>query len=591
MRRLLGMLAIGLLGTLAAITGCSDDNVGSNTADSVVINARILTCDDQKSTAEAMAIKGSKIVFVGSNEKVADFIGTNTLVMDADGRTLTPGFIDNHTHFFWMAILRPIIVDLYECKNIDEVNEKVLAYAKANPDLPLILGFGWRYEQIPGGIPEQSVLDEWLPDRQVWLLSYDACTLWTNTKTNNLMLEKNPKACERMIPQIDEETGKPTGIYLSSNSFDPFDFFALEDFGLEIKRQMLAEVDRAVQEVLKMGVTACDDLQLYKSVLPIMIEYRDTGGFDNIRVRGAYYVDPIDIKDEQQLIADLVWWKDIGTQFSDGRLKLGTAVKTYIDGVSGNHTAFMTQPYSDAPDKFGFPNWTQEEFDRLIQIMDDLELQACIHAVGDAGIVYILNSIERSMNRSKKWDSRHRIEHCELPSKEDMERMVQLGVYASMQPAQFFGDESVEKALGPERLKRIDPWRSLQEAGVEISFGTDYISGPLPPVNPIYGLIIAATRINYKGDTDWGEEEKIELIDAIQHYTLGSARALKMDDIIGSIEVGKEADFVIFNTDLLDMTSVEFLSTHEIAPGKLDDFVDLTVVRGKQVYVRDGATF
>jgi len=553
------------------------------TADMVIIDADILTFRGN-SHAEALAVKDGKIIYIGDDDTAEKFIGPETEIIDADGRFLLPGFIDNHTHLLWMAMLRPLIVDLYDCKSLEEVRKKILAHSKANPALPLIIGFGWRYELVENRIPKQSLLDEWLPGRHVWMLAYDAETLWTNTITHQYMLKKNPKACKRMEPETDVITGNPTGIFLLTHSFDPFEFYPVENFGSEVKSKMFASACKAIQEALKAGVTAFDELQVYKSFIPLMLEFRDTGGLDNIRARAAYYVDPTDIKDEKQLISDLKWWKETGEKYSDDRLTLGTALKLYIDGVSGNHTAFMREPYSDAPGVYGHPAWTHENFNRLMEIADDLELQTCTHCVGDAGISYILNAVENSMNRGKKWDARHRIEHCELPDKAEIKKMAQLGIQASMQPAQFYGDESTEKALGLKRLKIMDPWRSLEKAGVVISFGTDYIAGHIPPVNPMYGLIIATTRMNYKNNTDWGEDEKIDIKNAIKHYTLGSAKSLKIDHITGSIEVGKSADFVLWKTNLLKISSIWFLLTHDIEIGKIDDFVDMTFVRGKLAY-------
>jgi hypothetical protein len=153
-----------------------------------------------------------------------------------------------------------------------------------------------------------------------------------------------------------------------------------------------------------------------------------------------------------------------------------------------------------------------------------------------------------------------------------------------MQPAHFYAvDESVEKNLGPERINEIYPFKSLETEGVVVSFGSDWCNSPL---NPIYGLVLAATRMNFRGETNWGPDQKIDLEDAIRHWTIDSARALMMDDDIGSIEVGKYADFAIFNQDLLKLTSWWFLLTHKLELGALDGFVDMTVVGGNIVYQR-----
>jgi predicted amidohydrolase YtcJ len=269
---------------------------------------------------------------------------------------------------------------------------------------------------------------------------------------------------------------------------------------------------------------------------------------------------------------------------SDGRLTLGESVKFYIDGTSGNHTAFFLEPYADDPGEHGKPDWTQEAFDRVIELVDGVGLQALTHACGDAGVRRVINSYERARGINEERDSRHRIEHCQFPTTPDRERISRPGILAAVQPAHFFGDETAEKTLGPERLKWFCPWRSLEKDGIPVSFGSDWCNSPL---NPMYGLLTAATRMNFRGKKDWGPGEKISLESGIRHWTIDSARALGMDEEIGSLEVGKSADFVLFNTSPLKIASWWFLLTHEIDIGTLDDFVDMTVVGGSVVYEKE----
>lgn len=565
---------------------------GSNPADTVVLGAKVLTCDEEGARAQAVAVKDGRFAYVGDNRGARDFIGPDTRVINARGRMLSPGFVDNHVHLLWMGMLRSFIVDLYDCKSLDDVLASVKAHADANPDLPLVIGIGWMYDYIPGGFPDQATLDELLPDRPAFLLAYDACTLWTNTLMHKRMLKRNPKACRRMVPQVSDETGKPTGLFIHSHSFDPFEFFSLEDFGPDMKGEMLASMGEAIKRTIAAGVTTFDELQVYKSIVPLVIELRDRGGLDDVRARCAFYVDPIALEDEDEMVADLKWWRELGEKESGPHLRLGKALKLYIDGTFGNHTSFMLEPFNDTKDDYGYAAWSQEDFDRFMALIDGMGLQACNHAIGDAGIERALISYEHAARVNGPSDSRHRLDHCELPLPRHIEQISRLGTYAAMQPSQFFGDDSFERTLGPERLQRLHPWRSLEEAGIPISCGTDWIAGPeLPPINPFYGLIIMATRINYKMNTDWGPGEKISLENAIRYYTLGGAKALFWEDEIGSVEVGKLADFVLFRTNLLELNSWWFLLTNKFEVGGLDHFVDMTVVDGRPVYTREGATF
>lgn len=559
---------------------------GATPADLVILSARVLVCDDAGTRAQAVAVRDGRFVFVGDNRAARAFIGSQTRVLNARGRMLTPGFVDTHVHLLWVSMLRPFLLDLYDCHGRAEVIAQVKSFAAEHPDLPLILAIGWRYEDI-GMYPAVADLDAALPDRPAWLLSYDAMVSWPNSLMARIMAERNPRACRRMHPHIDPATGKPSGLLLHSHSFDPFEFFKLEDFPAGTKEKMLASMREAVDRAVAVGVTTFDELQVYDSALPLMLELRDRGGLDHARARLTWYVDPIDLEDEAKLIADLERFKKLGARESGEHLITGQSLKLYIDGCFGNHTSFMFDPFSDAPGEYGDAVWTQESFDRLMEIIDQLGLQACTHAIGDAGIQRAINSYVHARAKNGGRDARHRIEHCELPLGEDIARMAANGIQAGMQPTQFYGDESFERTLGLERLRRFHPWRRLRQAGVTLSFGTDWIAGPtLPPINPVYGLMIAATRMNYHGETNWAPDEALSLEEAIRCYTLGGARALFLEDRIGSIETGKLADCVLFNQNLLKLKSWWFLLTHDFEVGKLDDLVELVLVDGKPAYTR-----
>lgn len=562
------------------------DRGGSRPADMAVTNARIVTCDESNPRASAVAVKDGRIAFVGDDGGIAEFVGPETRVINGRGRVLTPGFIDNHCHVLWIGGLTSLMTtDLFFCDTVDGIKEVVLRQASERPDCLIVMAQGWKQHCIPDGVSQLELLDSWIGDRPVALMSYMA-TGWVNSKMLALMKERNPDAFELLVPETDEK-GEYNGLLRHFHAFNPLDFVSIDELGTGVKEMMIEAMGRVLHQAVSVGVTTMDDVQVYKPYFPIILEFRDRGGLEQARVRCGYYIPNSVLDDEDTLKSDLTWWKELGQAESDSHLILGRSVKFYIDGVASNHAALNFEPYTDLPDSIGDAVWSQEGFDRVTEIVHSMGLQACTHCCGDAGINRVINSYERAYQLYGSNDMRHRADHCSRPTDDDIQRMATIGVYAAMQPSAFFGDETIEKALGPERLKRFQPWRSIEKAGVDLSFGSDWCAGP---INPVYGLLIAVTRLNYKMKKDWGPGEKIDIEDAVRHWTIDSARALKMEDEIGSIEAGKCADFVLFNTSPLRLSSWWFLLTHNLKMGALDGCVDLTVVGGKIVYAREGAS-
>ncbi|MEW6359916.1 MAG: amidohydrolase family protein [Planctomycetota bacterium] len=589
-KRIIAVLVSLALATVAILqSGCSTlpnyPRTGSRPADLLIVNANVFTCDAKNPHAQAVAVRGERIAYVGDNAGASDFVGPETRLINARGRMLTPGFVDNHCHVLWIGALHSLMTqELYECKSFEAIKAAVLKQARENPDLPFVSGVGWHYNYIPGGVPDKLLLDSILSERPVFLMAYDGQGGWVNSKALDLMHKRNPGAFEELVPIRDKKTGQCTG-FRHFHSFSPLDYFTREELGQGAQERMMRAMESTLRDALSVGVTTMNDVQIYKEFVPMILTFRDKGGLDNARVRCSYYVGHLFLKDEKRLKEDLAWWKEIGAKESGSHLKLGDSLKFYIDGTQGNRTSFQLEPFADNPHNTGEPMWTQEDFNRVIQMIDGMGLQACTHACGDAGCRRVINAYERARTVNGERDSRHRIEHCSLPTSEDQVRMGRLGIYAAMQPAHLFGDANLERAYGPQRLQRFMPWRSMEKAGVNVSFGSDWCAGP---INPIYGLLIAATRINYKGKRDWAPEEKVDPRDAIRHWTLDSARALLMDKDIGSVEAGKYADLVLFDTDLLNLDSFWFFLTHEIALGKLDHFVLMTMVGGKIVHRKAG---
>lgn len=588
--RNLFLFSVSICIIILILSGCSVhhgfNRTGSRPADLVIVNAKIFTSNTRQPYADSIAIKGEHIAYVGSFEGVGDFVGPDTEIMDGKDRLITPGFVDNHCHVLWiggMSYLQP--PDLFECVTMSDILAKVRERARENPDLPVIGGIGWRMNQLPEG-PRKEILDSVVSDRPVMLMSYSGQAGWLNSRAIKLMRERNPAAFKLLAPVQDSKTGEYTGECRRYHVVNLLDYFSWEELGPKVEEGIMKSMTNILDEALSYGVTTMHDVQIYPEFIPIILKFRDRGGLDKVRVRGAYFVGRERCENTARLKKDLSEWKAIGQKENGPHLRLGQSLKFYIDGTLDNRTSFLLSPYSDEPTRDGTPDWTQEEFNRVIEIADKLKFQCLTHNTGDAGARRVINAYERALKVNGMRDARHTLEHCEMPVPEDWPRMARYGMIASMQPQHFYGDEMCEEALGFERLQGWMPWKSLEQAGVRVSFGTDWAAGP---VNPAYGLILAALRVNFRGDNNWGPDEAVDIETGIRHWTADSAYNLFMETEIGTLEAGKYADLVIFNTDLREMSTSWFLLTHKLELGALDDFVDVTMVSGRPVYIKEGA--
>jgi len=532
----------------------------------LIRNGQVYTVNDSQPWAEAIGVEGDRIVFVGSNKEAANLVGPHTKVVDAGGRLVLPGFIDAHVHcltahqvHFW--------ADLTPADTRDELIKAIEKHALRHPEHRLVGGSGYRYSavMVDGKLPNRDVLDKVVNDRPLWLMSYDGWTACTNSRFVEIAQKRLGKAFDQ-IPGVerDPQTGKPTGVFYKVEDLEPI---ADEIFteGTDVVYEGLKLV---VDTMARWGVTGIHDvggksmadMEIYERLL------RD-GGLKT-RVYVAMQHDR-KLPDEQSVEFD-----QVRSRYSNEWIKAG-AVKLFIDGVEDSHTAAMLEPYADQPEVLGETIYQPEEFKRVIETLDRMGFQCITHSCGDRGVRVVLDAYENARLRNGSRDSRHRIEHVEVVSPEDVPRFAGLGVIPSMQPlhahlskAPF--DETYGKALGPERLERSFPWRSMVDSGAKLTFSSDW---PVADMNPFLGTHTALTRGGLVGP-----QNTISLEDAIRGYTINAAYASFDEDIKGSIEVGKLADLIILSDNLFEMEPEDTKRVETL----------LTVVGGKEVYRSSG---
>lgn len=547
-------------------------------ADTVVLHGRIYTVEATHPWAEAVAIRDGVILAVGSDREISKWIagpntGTSTKVIDAKGKLVLPGFTDCHAHFMDASLaMNQITVD--DTKSVAEIQQRVKAYADAHPNDAWVLGRGWQYPLFPpNGLPDRKYLDEIIPDRPVYLESYDGHTWWANSKAlqaAHITKETHNPPGGTFVR--DTVTGEPTGA-------------VKEDAADAVVRRAIPEPSRAEKlNALRAGIKVANRYGLTRVHVPGGINARHddlqiADLYEELRRNGdltlrfylAYRLDPPEVSDQQ--IREIIAARD---RYRDEWISAGSA-KFFMDGVIETHTAAMLAPYSNDPSTAGQTLWDSGKYRDAVTKLDGQGIQIFTHAIGDRAIRTALDAYENAAKVNGRKDARHRIEHVEDPSAADIPRFGRLGVIASMQPLHAYPDDdalhSWAPAVGVERAQRAWPWHSIETSGGVLAFGSDW---PIVTLNPWPGVQTALTRQTTEGEPlgGWIPSERISIADVIRGYTLNAAFAGHREKSEGSLEPGKLADLIIVSQDVFN------IDPHQVGSTK----VVLTMIGGRVVY-------
>jgi len=564
------MLPVALLSCVFAAAVQDKPQIPS--ANVVIVHARIYTQNPQQPWAEALAIRGEKIVAVGSESEIAAYRGAKTRVIDAGGHLLLPGFTDCHIHFL-DGSLSLMQVRLDQAKTVKDIQIAIKRYAAAHPGSGWILGRGWQYTTFgDSGMPTRALLDQVVPDRPVYMESFDGHSWWANSKALKLAgISRETKDPPGGSFVRDPATGEPTGA-------------VKEDAADAAVRRVVPEPShKEVLEALRRGMREANRVGLVRGISPGGVSVR--GGdftaldaYDELRRSGQltmrFYIgariEPPTLANQMQKI------KDARSRYHDEWLSAGAA-KFFLDGVIESHTAAMLAPYADDPGKSGSLWWDPENYEQAVAELEGSGVQVYTHAIGDRAVRLALDAYEAASKSGRTHDPRPRIEHIETISARDIPRFGQLGVVASFQPLHAYPDDDIEKAwaphVGPERAQRAWAWRSIEQTGGVLAFGSDW---PIVTQNPWLGVQNALTRQTTEGTPTGGfvPGERISLADAVKGYTLGAAYAGHREKEEGSLEAGKLADLIVVDRDLFKIEPSEIGKT----------VVLLTMVGGRVVY-------
>ncbi len=532
----------------------------SPTEDLVLINGKVWTGTGEDPSLLVVAVKGSRIVFVGFNEDAGVWIKPETRVIDLKGRLLLPGINDAHVHFSDGGFSL-IQLNLRDAADRKDFARKIGNYAKSLPPDAWITGGNWDHENWPNKkYPDRWLIDPVCQDIPVLVSRLDGHVAVANSLALKIAgITKDTRDPQGGFIGRDPESGEPTGILkdnamnlVSKHIPDPPDSVRI------------MAVEAALSHTAELGITSVQDVSpvndffLYQKFLKagkltcrIMAVMPIESHTDRLRGTGVEY------------------------HFGDPMLRIG-GVKCFSDGSMGAGSALFFEAYEDDPSTAGLGIYSKQKLIDLIEKAHKYNLQVYAHAIGDKANRWVLDAFESAIKKYGDNGLRHRIEHAQVVTVEDLTRFAELNVVASVQPFHCLDDMRwAEKRIGTERCKNIYVFKSFLDSGAAMAFGTDW---PVAPLNPMLGIYAAVTREFQEGGPEggWFPEQKISLQQALLAYTLGAAYAEHEENNKGTIEVGKLADMIVLDQNLFEIPPRDFLKTK----------VDLTIMDGRVVFER-----
>ncbi|MCP3673689.1 MAG: amidohydrolase [Gammaproteobacteria bacterium] len=538
-------------------------------ADSVYLNAKVYTVNDESSWAEAVAIKGDEIIFVGSDKNVKALIGNNTKVTDLQGAMLLPGFIDSHSHpVAGGAYALLLSLDTYA--QPEDWVKAIADYADSNKDLPVIFGYGFLASAFKNDGPTKEIIDSVVADRPVLIMDEGFHGAWANSKLlAQLGINKEtPDPVPGFSYYKRDKEGNPTGYLLEGTAEQ-----AIKQLNVITESSVVKGTKVVIEQMNRYGITAVFDagaldvIEYQHNVLNTLKEKNQL----NVHYVGAYMVaEPKKMKSALEKVQSL---RKTSPYIS--------MLKIMNDGTVEGKTAAMFTDYQNDPGNKGNTVFTPEQLQWLISKATSLELDVHIHALGERAISDTLDAIAFSKIKHPNSESRFTITHIQVLADPDIQRFADLGVIAQSTPLWGSYDTEGKKFVSDDQFNRYFRFNSLQKAGVKLSFGSDFpASGAgMLGMSPLYNMEIGNTR-QMAGQKNSlvqpAKNERLDIANLIRGYTIDAAYQLRLADKIGSIEIGKKADLVVLEKNLFE---IDPYSIHK-------NEVIMTIFAGKVVYSR-----
>lgn len=515
-------------------------NPTSEIATQVYKNGKVYTVNDQQEWADAVAVKDNKIIFVGSNDEVQDYVDSSTKVTDLSGKMMMPGFHDVHMHPIESASENTQFAISVDETNSENFIASIKKASLANPGKGWLIGFGHSiFTLLDSARSPLAIIDEAVSDRPVIIMEQTSHSMWVNSAALALagFAKDSPHPTGGRILR-DENTGELNGILIDNAGNMVMDI-AMAPTSESLQKDYDGLIEFTLPELAKHGITSISDARSFwkRDDHTTWLKAQKN---DAITARVSVGLWAYPTADDTAQLADL---KALYTNEPDSFLKFNQ-IKLYSDGIIVNGTSAMLAKYNidliGIPENKGLNYFSQERIEQYIAALEPTGFDFHMHAIGDRGIREALNAVENAGTDN----GRHRITHVEIVDPADMPRFAQLNVTADAQVAGDFTNpehwHENDELIGAVRSDNAVPIKSLDAAGARVTLSSDW---NVSPYNPFIGLQNAVTRA----------PQELTLAKAIKAYTLNGAYVMRQEDKVGSIEVGKLADFVILDKNIFDI--------------------------------------
>ncbi len=550
---------------------CADKSPSQDAADVIFTNARVYTVDESMPWAEAVAIKGNEIIYVGDSAGAEDLAGENTKRHDVSGRLLLPGFIDSHMHpVSGGAYARALSLNTFG--TVDEWVEAIADYADENEDAPVLFGYGFLATTFGPVGPTRQLIDAVVPDKPVLIMDEGFHAAWANSAALQALniTQDTPDPVPGFSYYKRDANGDATGYLLEGTAG-----MAMDQLDV-ITEEIVYEGTGIVIDILNgYGVTAGFDAGLigYESMAKSVLDRLEKNGELTLRLVGSYR--PSGPEDVADAIENALEW---GRTLKGERYHY-RVLKIMDDGTVEGRTAAMFEDYQGEPGNSGETVFTQEEMNTMVVGAAENNIDVHIHALGERAIHESLNAIEVAREQVPESTSRYALCHIEVITDQDLPRFAELDVIAQSTPLWASYDTYGEQFVSEDQFNRYWRYKSLEELGVRLTFGSDFPASGAGALgmSPVLQIEIGHTR-QAAGQPDAPvqprESERLDVESLVRGFTINAAYQMQMEDEIGSIEVGKKADLIVLDQDIFEVDAYDIHKTR----------VMLTMLDGEIVY-------